>query len=477
MRNGGSKTRRLFFCIGYTCGMTFKKDVEEFFDAPAEALEISVEEAEHVEKQLIGKRPLKIAQEYLYNLGPGLTTGAADDDPAGIATYSQTGAAYGFQFLWLALFSFPLMATVQEMCARIAIVTGEGLAANIRKHYPAPVLYVCAALLFAANTFNLGADLGAMAKAMQLLWPSLNFAILIFLFAAISLLLQIFTTYARYAKYLKYLTLALFAYVATAFFAGVNWHAALLSTAVPSMGFSPGELLLVCAILGTTISPYLFFWQTSQEVEEEILRGEKTVQERAQERPHKKTEIREMRFDVWTGMFFSNLVMFFIIAACAATLFAHGITTIQSADQAATALEPFAGQWAFALFALGIIGTGFLAVPVLAGSSAYAIAESFRFKTGLYRRLRDAYAFYGVIIVGMILGLLMNFVGIDPIKALIYSAVGNGIVAPVVLYFVVRLSSDKEVMGPHTNSRAANWVGWITVIAMAVAGIAVIATL
>lgn len=461
----------------YTGRMTVKKDVEGFFDVPAEALEIGAEEANRIQKRLIGKRPLQMAQEYLYNLGPGLTTGAADDDPSGIATYSQTGAQFGYQLLWLSLFSFPLMATVQEMCARIAIVTGEGLAANIRRRYPAPVLYACATLLFAANTFNLGADLGAMAKATQLLWPRINFAALVFVFAAVSLLLQVFTTYARYAKYLKYLTLALFAYVATAFFAGVDWHAALVSTVLPTMSFSPNELLLVCAILGTTISPYLFFWQTSQEVEEEVLRGERTVQERAAERPHKKTEIREMRFDVWTGMFFSQIVMFFIVAACAATLFMHGITNIQSADQAAAALEPFAGQWAFALFALGIVGTGFLAVPVLAGSSAYAIAESFRFKTGLYRRLRDAYAFYGVIIVGMLLGLMMNFVGIDPIKALIYSAVGNGIVAPIVLYFVVRLSSSKDVMGLHRNGRAANWVGWITVVAMALAGIAVIVTL
>ncbi len=466
-----------FLFIGYTFDMTFKKGVEEFFDAPAEALEAGVEEAGSIQKRVIGKRPLKLAQEYLYNLGPGLTTGAADDDPSGIAPYSQTGAQFGYQFLWLSLFSFPLMVVVQEMCARIAIVTGEGLAANIRKRYPPVVLYICATLLFAANTFNLGADLCAMAKATQLLWPSFNFAVLVFAFALASLLLQVFTTYARYAKYLKYLTMALFAYIATAFFAHVDWHLALTNTLVPAMGFSQNELLLVCAILGTTISPYLFFWQTSQEVEEQILKGEKTVQERAIDTPHKKTEIREMRFDVATGMLFSQIVMFFIVASCAATLYTHGITNIQTADQAAAALEPFAGQFAFLLFALGIIGTGFLAVPVLAGSSAYAIAESFRFRTGLYRKLKDAYAFYGAIIVGMILGLAMNFVGIDPIKALIYSAVGNGIVAPIVLYFVVRLSASKEVMGHHRNGRAANWIGWITVIAMAVAGIAVLVTL
>lgn len=457
--------------------MSLKRDVEEVFAAPAEVLEAGVEELNDAENALVGKRPLRMAQEYLYNLGPGLTTGAADDDPSGIATYSQVGATYGFQFLWLSLFSFPLMAIVQEMCARIAIVSGQGLAANIRKHYPAPVLYLTSTLLFAANTFNLGADLGAMAKATELLWPAADFALLVFLFAAASLLLQIFTTYARYAKYLKYFALALFAYVATAFLAHINWHDALVHTLIPSFTFSRGEILLVCAVLGTTISPYLFFWQTSQEVEEEILKGETTLQKRAKERPHKRTEIREMRFDVWTGMFFSNLVMFFIIAACAATLFAHGITNIQTADQAALALAPFAGQWAFALFAIGIIGTGFLAVPILAGSAAYAIAESFRLKTGLYRKLHDAYAFYGVIIVSMVVGLLMNFVGIDPIKALIYSAVLNGLVAPVVLFFIVRLSGNREVMGPHTNRSLTSLLGWITVLGMAIAGIAVIVTL
>src|SRR3984885_2261602 len=334
--------------------MSLKKDVEKFFDAPAEALEAGIEAVNTAENDLIGKRPVRPAEEYFYNPGPGLTTGAADDDPSGIATYSQVGATYGFQFLWLALFSFPLMSVVQEMCARIAIVTGEGLAANIRKHYSAPVLYFASALLFGANTFNLGADLGAMAKATQLLAPSWNFATLVIVFALVSLILQIFTTYARYAKYLKYLTLALFAYVATSFFVHIDWHDALVHTVVPTITFSQNQILLICAVLGTTISPYLFFWQTSQEVEEEVLKGERTVAVRAKDRPHKKTEMREMRFDVWTGMFFSNAVMFFIIVTCAATLFAHGITNIQTADQAAQALEPFAGQWRDQPFACGL---------------------------------------------------------------------------------------------------------------------------
>ena len=453
-----------------------RKWLERFFEAPAEALEIGIEETKGLSKELFSKKPFRIAEEYIETLGPGLTTGAADDDPSGIATYSQTGAQYGFQFLWLALFTFPLMAVVQEMCARIAIVTGVGLASNIRKEFPAPLLYICATLLFAANVFNLGADLGAMAKALQLLVPTLNFAFAVAAFAAVSLALQIFTTYARYARYLKYLTLVLFAYVATAFLTHLDWKAALFHTVVPSITFSSSEILLVCAILGTTISPYLFFWQTSQEVEEEVLRGKKTVAERKHS-AGKQKEIHNMRSDVWSGMLFSNAVMFFIIAACAATLYAHGITHIQSADQAAKALEPFAGSLAYIFFAVGIIGTGMLAVPILAASSSYAISESFRWKVGLYRKLKDAYAFYGIIIVAMVVGLLMNFIGIDPIQALIYSAVGNGLVAPIVLVFIVLLSSDKKLMGSHANGIVSKTLGWVTVALMAAAGIAVLFSL
>ena len=408
------------------------------------------------------------------SLGPGLTTGAADDDPSGIATYSQTGAQFGYQFLWVALFTFPLMAVVQEMCARIALVTGEGLAANIKNQFSIKVLYVCTVLLFVANTFNLGADLGAMAKAVQLLIPSLSFHLVVFTFAALSLVLQIFTSYAKYAKYLKYLTMVLLAYIATAFIAGLNWHEALTHTLIPTLTFNRDQLLLFCAILGTTISPYLFFWQSAQEVEEEILEGKQTIVERM---GATKEEISRMRTDVWVGMFFSNLVMFFIISVCAGTLFTHGITNIQTADQAALALRPFAGQWAYLLFALGIIGTGLLAVPVLAGSASYAISESFGWRTGLYRKYNDAYAFYGVIFVAMLVGFALNFIGLDPIKALIYSAVLNGLVAPIILTFVVLLSSNTSIMGEHSNSTVFKSIGWATVALMAMAGIAVLVTL
>lgn len=445
---------------------------EKIVAAPAHILEEGIEKGKRLEHEIINKKPFTVAKEYWHNLGPGLTTGAADDDPSGIATYSQTGAQYGFKLLWLAPFTFPLMAVVQEMCARIGMVTGQGLAANIRKHYSKPVLYIATFLLVAANTFNIGADLGAMAQAAQLLAPGVGFAVLVIGFALLSVLLQIFTTYARYSKYLKYLALVLFSYVISALYTNVDWSDALRHTVIPSLDFSKDQILLICGILGTTISPYLFFWQTSQEVEEEILKGEKTIAAR-QHSVHPK-DIKKMRVDIWSGMFISNMAMFFIITACAATLYSHGITTIDSAADAAQALRPFAGNFAYILFAIGILGTGMLAIPVLAGSAAYAVSESFGWKFGLYRKLKNAYAFYGVIIIAMIVGIGLNFIGLDPIKALIYSAVANGLVAPLILFFIVHLSSDRSVMGKHTNKRWSTYVGWGITAIMTIAGCAVI---
>lgn len=447
---------------------------EKVMEAPAYALEKSIETGETVAKAITDKKPIQEVKDYWHNLGPGLTTGAADDDPSGIATYSQAGAGYGFQLLWLAAFTFPLMAIVQEMCARIGLSTGRGLAANIRAHFPRPVLYVCTILLFAANTFNIGADLGAMAKAIQLLAPQFNFSLALVAITIISLLLQIFTSYAKYSKYLKWLAILLLSYVFSALMVHLNWSEIWHATVVPSLTFSKSQIILICAILGTTISPYLFFWQTSQEVEEEILDGKTTILSRQGTTPR---EINNMRVDVWSGMFVSNLVMFFIIAACGATLYSAGITTIATAADAALALRPFAGDAAYLLFALGIIGTGMLAVPVLAGSASYAISESLGWKQGLYRKLRQAYAFYGVIIVAMLIGLLLNFVGLDPIKALIYSAVANGMVAPVVLILIVSLSSSKKVMGDHANHPLTTILGWGTTLLMVVAGVATVISL
>lgn len=451
-----------------------KSRVQQMTEAPAIVLDRAVTSGTKLSKNLPGGKMLSKTKNYWHMLGPGLTTGASDDDPSGIATYSQAGAQYGFGLLWLSLFTFPLMSLVQEMCARIGLVTGRGLAGNIRLHFPRRLLFMCATLLFAANAFNIGADLGAMAKAVQLLYPQFSFVSLVIFFTVVCLGIQIFSDYARYARYLKWLAMVLLAYVASAILARLDWGQVLQAAVIPSISFEKDQILLICAILGTTISPYLFFWQTSQEIEEEILAGKKSVSARRGSNPG---EIRTMRIDVWSGMLLSNLVMFFIIAACGAILFPNGITNITSAAQAAEALRPFAGDASYFLFAIGIIGTGLLAIPVLAGSTSYALSEAFRWKEGLYRPLRQAHAFYGVIIISMLAGLSMNFIGIDPIKALIYSAVANGIVAPIILCFVVLMSSNKKIMGRWVNKPLVTVIGWFVIGVMSLAGLAAIASL
>ena len=448
-----------------------KDFVEKIAEAPAEALDITLQKTEKLAHNLPTNKPAKKAREYWNTLGPGLTTGAADDDPSGIATYSQTGAEFGFQLIWLSALTFPLMALVQEMCARIGIVTGRGLASNIRSHFSKRVLYLCTLLLFAANAFNIGADLGAMAKGVQLLSPGMNFSFLVIGFAVLMLLMQIFMPYAKYAHYLKWLAMVLFAYIASALLAHIDWGTVFHRAVTPSIHWTKDQLLLICAILGTTISPYLFFWQTSQEVEEEILEGKTSV---ASRQGSDKDSVKRMRIDVWSGMLLSNVVMFFIIAACGAILFPAGITQIHTVADAAEALRPFAGNLTYWLFAIGIIGTGLLAIPVLAGSSSYAISESLKWKSGLYRNLRQAHAFYGTLIISMFVGLAINFIGLDPIKALIYSAVFNGIVAPLVLTLIVIIASNKKIMGDWVNAKALTWLGWGVTALMAVAGVAAI---
>lgn len=444
------------------------KGFEKVVGAPAEVLDKTV----NISEGLVKNKGVKKAEDYWKNLGPGLTTGAADDDPSGIATYSQTGAQTGFQFLWLASFTFPLMSIVQEMCARIGIVTGRGLAGNIRIHFPRWVLYLCTALLFFANTLNIGANIGAMAKSTQLIFPNISFSTLVLLFAIVGLGLQIYVSYEKYARYLKWLALILLSYVAVAFMVKMDWGNLLRSAVVPTFTFTKDQIFLVCAILGTTISPYLFFWQTSQEVEDSILKGQTSLKLR-QEAVSKK-EIKLMRQDVWSGMFLSNLVMFFIIAACAATLYANGINNIQTAADAAAALRPIAGNYAYVLFALGIIGTGMLAIPVLAGSASYAMSESFGWKSGLYRKLKEANAFYGIIIIATFLGVALNFVGIDPIKALLYSAVVNGLVAPIILATIVIISRNKKIMGENVNHPFVTAIGVFVTALMSLVGLATI---
>ncbi len=448
---------------------------EKVAEAPAIAVEKAIDASKEIGSQIAKQEPIKKAKAYWKLLGPGLTTGAADDDPSGIATYSQTGAKYGFQLLWLAPLTFPLMAVVQEMCARIGLVTGRGLAANIRLNYSKWVLYSCTGLLFFANTLNIGADLGAMAKVTQLLIPNFNFGFLVIFFTIFCLVLQIFSTYEKYARYLKWLAFILLSYVVAAFLVkGLDWGVILKHSFIPSLTFSKDQIFLICAILGTTISPYLFFWQTSQEVEEEILAGKTNLGLRQETTD---TEIRNMRIDVWSGMFLSNLVMLFIILTTAATLFSKGITNIATAADAASALRPIAGDQAYLLFALGVLGVGLLAVPVLAGSASYAFSESLKLRQGLYRKLSDATAFYGVIIIAMFIGLLINFLNIDPIKALIYSAVANGLVAPIILVLIVLISSDRKVMGNRKNHPLITILGWLVTAAMAAVGVATIYSL
>ncbi len=455
--------------------MSRDKDlIEKIVAAPATALDTTITTTEHVAHALPQTQPIKRTRQYWNVLGPGLTTGASDDDPSGIATYSQAGAQYGFGLLWLSTFTFPLMAIVQEMCARIGIVTGRGLAGNIRAHFSKKVLYICTLLLFAANAFNIGADLGAMAKGIQLLKPEVNFSLAVVGFALLSLVLQIYLPYARYARYLKWLALILLTYVASALLAHLNWNTILHQAFIPSIHWSKDQLIIITAILGTTISPYLFFWQTSQEVENKMLAG-KVVS--ANTHPAARREIHNMRLDVWSGMLLSNIVMFFIIAAAGAILFPAGITQIHTAADAAEALRPLAGDATYWLFSLGIIGTGLLAIPVLAGSSSYAVSESFRWRGGLSSKLKQAHAFYGILIFSVLIGLAINFVGIDPIKALIYSAVANGVVAPVVLALIVIISSNQKIMGEWTNRRLTAWIGWGVTGLMAVAGGAAIFSL
>ncbi len=441
-----------------------KSLLEKIVSAPAEVLEKGVELSQDIEKKVVNKKPTKAVRKYWKNLGPGLTTGAAGDDPSGIATYSQMGARYGFGLIWLSLFTYPLIVAVQEMCARIGLATGAGLASNIKKHYSKKVLYFCTVLLLFANVFNIGANLGAMAEASRLLFPQINFIFLVVVFALFSLFLQIFVSYKKYSQYLKYLALVLFAYVFSALSLKLNWGEILSHTLIPTITFSKTQILLVCAALGTTISPYLFFWQTSQEVEEHILKGEKTEKERRNK--VNKKDIFNMRIDVWSGMFISNLVMFFIIASSSATLFANGITNISSAGDAALALRPFAGNFAYILFTIGIVGTGLLSILVLAGSASYAFSESFGWKEGLYRKLKQATSFYGVIIIAMVLGIILNLIGLDPIKTLIYAAILNGLIAPIILFFIVRISSNGEIMGQFKNKKLSNFFGWLTTIIM-----------
>jgi NRAMP (natural resistance-associated macrophage protein)-like metal ion transporter len=407
-------------------------------------------------------------QRFLEELGPGLITGAADDDPSGISTYSVAGASYGYATLWTALLSFPLMAAVQLMCARLGMVTGSGLASVIRTRYPRWVLWFACGLVIVANVFNIGADLGGMANAMQMVTGVRAFFWTPF-FAVLITVLLFWTSYREIARIFKWLTLVLFAYVITAFLARPDWAAVARATFLPHIEWTKSYIAVLVGILGTTISPYLFFWQAAQEVEEDRDHGKTTV---AQRRGSTNKELRIAKRDVITGMLLSNLVMYFLILTTAATLHAHGTKNIETAKQAAEALRPLAGPGAYWLFTLGIIGTGMLAVPVLAGSSAYAIAEGAKWRSAsLNVKPQLAPKFYTVIAVAILIGLAFDFAGLNAVKMLFWSAILNGLLAPPLVIMVVLLTSDRRVMGNRVNTPGMQALGWICALIMSAAAI------
>jgi Mn2+/Fe2+ NRAMP family transporter len=403
-----------------------------------------------------------------------LITGAADDDPSGIATYSQVGAQFGMGMLWTMLFSFPLMAAMQEICGRLGRITGAGIAENLRKNYPKPVLYGLVSLFCAANIFNLGADVTAMGAAAQLVFGgSLNVYVLVF--GLLSLYLVVYVPYKKYVHYLKWLTLALFAYVATAFVVHVPWKTALRSTVIPSVTWTADYWMALVAVLGTTISPYLFFWQTSEEAEDVRLKRDESP---LKTRPEQALpEFRRISLDTWVGMGFSNLVAFFIILTTAVTLHvASAGKAIETAAEAAKALQPLAGHFAFLLFALGIIGTGLLAIPVLAGSAAYAVAEAFRWRASLECRPRQAPKFYAVLAAATIIGIALNFLGMNPIRALYWSAVINGVVAVPLMVMLMIMSANTAIVKEFSLPVYLRIVGWAATVVMLLASLAFIAS-
>lgn len=402
-------------------------------------------------------------------LGPGLVTGAADDDPSGIGTYSQVGAQFGYGLAWTMAFGFPLLASIQAICARIGATTGKGIAQNLRRHYPPALLRLVVVLLLVANVINLGADLGAMGAVLALLvsGPVLLYTAA---FGVLSVGLEVFLSYDRYARILKWTTLSLFAYVGVVFVADVPVGEALRALVVPSFTFDREHAMALVAVFGTTISPYLFFWQAGQEVEEQHRRHIKPLH--VSPRSRAEAELRRIRTDTLVGMGFSHLVALFIIIATAATLHANGVREIASAAQAAEALRPIAGDLAFALFAIGIIGTGLLAVPILAGSAAYAVSETFGWTEGLNRKPREAKAFYGVIVLATAGGVALNFIGIDPMKALYWAAVVNGLLAPPLMVVTMLIARNPRVMGKLVISRPLAFGGWLsTAVMWIVAGV------
>jgi NRAMP (natural resistance-associated macrophage protein)-like metal ion transporter len=425
----------------------------------------------------------KIKQKFgrfLRIFGPGLITGAADDDPSGIATYSQTGAQFGFAQLWTAIFMYPFQTAVQEACARIGAVTGKGLAAVVKNNYGKPILFGVVLLVVIANTINIGADIGAMAASANLIFPLLPIAFFAILIAIFVLLLEIFTSYKNYAKILKWLSMALLAYPITAVIAGQNWPKVIMATLTPHIELSFGFFYILTGVLGTTISPYMFFWQASEEVEEE--KSQHLLSNDGQ-KPHiSKSFLKNLRLDNALGMLFSEIITWSIIATAASVLNTHGVTNISTAAQAAKALEPLvstfpnAGFLSKTIFATGVLGVGLMAVPVLAGSASYALSEALNWREGLNLRFKRAHGFYGIIIVATLIGLLLNFIGIDPIKALVFTAVFNGIAAVPLIFVIAKVAGSSKIMGEYKSGRISKILVWGTFVGMLFSALAILIT-
>ena len=417
---------------------------------------------------------LKSFHNTLKSLGPGVITGASDDDPSGIATYSQAGAKFGLGMLWMALYLLPMITVIQEMCARIGLLSGNGLAALIKNKYSTNIVYPISTLLIIANTINIGADLGAMSASIKILFPQIPVAVTSLVFSGIIIASEIMIPYDKYVTVLKYLILSLFAYVITAIIVGGNAIEIFLATIIPQISFTSDFAVMFVAVIGTTISPYLLFWQTSEEAEEDVTRHK--IKEIGRGRPNvTRKEIKLMKKDIWIGLFFSLFIMWSIIVTSAGSLYTNGVNDVQTADQAALALEPLvktfpqAGEIAKVIFALGIIGTGLLAIPVLAASSAFAVCDTFGWKEGLEKKFRQAKSFYLIIAASTLIGVCITFSNINPIQALILAAVINAVVTVPILFLVMRIANDKKILKDRTNGRYSNIVGWATFAIMTIA--------
>jgi len=422
----------------------------------------------------IKKFRLQSIPDALKSLGPGVITGASDDDPSGIATYSQAGAKFGLGMLWMALYLLPMITVIQEMCARIGLLSGNGLAALIKNKYSTNIVYPISTLLIIANTINIGADLGAMSASIKILLPQVPVVVTSLLFSGIIIASEIMIPYDKYVTVLKYLVLSLFAYVITAIIVGGNAIEIFLATITPQISFTSDFAVMFVAVIGTTISPYLLFWQTSEEAEEDVSRHK--IKEIGAGRPNvTRKEIKLMKKDIWIGLFFSLFIMWSIIVTSAGSLYTNGVNDVQTADQAALALEPLvktfpqAGEIAKVIFALGIIGTGLLAIPVLAASSAFAVCDTFGWKEGLEKKFRQAKSFYLIIVASTLIGVCITFSNINPIQALILAAIINAVVTVPILFLVMRIANDKKILKDRINGRYSNIVGWTTFAIMTIA--------